>query len=96
MNTTLLKNWAGLVSIIWMVGLYEIMVHLPVDFAPSLDLSSWHGLMVFLGVWLGVGLYFAVTGLRCRAVAGQLCAVVAIFVFVYFAWHLLYPSKVPG
>ena len=97
MNTTLLKNWAGLVSIVWMVGAFVLLNHAPENFILfKFDATSWLTQFSYLGIWLGIGLILAVTGLRCRALAGRVCAVIAICIFVYFAWDLLYPSQVPG
>jgi len=77
MSIKLLKNWAGLISIVWMVGIYEILIHAPESFFLfKFDSSSWLTQVTFLGSWLGVGLIFAITGLRCGKLAGRVCAMI--------------------
>ena len=97
MSIKVLRNWAGLASIVWMVGIFVFLNHAPENFFLfKFDSSSWVVEFSLLGIWLGIGLFFAITGLRCGKSAGQLCAIAAIIVFIYFAWHLLYPSEVPS
>jgi hypothetical protein len=92
----LLIRWAGVLSVGWMTGIYEFLEHAPVGFLPDLDLSHWPALTAFMGIWLGIGLALAVSGLRCRSLVGRLCAIAGICVFVYFAGDLLFPRGVPG
>jgi hypothetical protein len=82
MNNKLFDNWAGLVSIIWLIGgfLFISCVLSPhnIHFEPL-----WlYGLVLFL-VWLGVGLLFAIAGLRRGNSPGRICAVAAIGVFIF-------------
>jgi hypothetical protein len=68
MNLKSLKSWAGLISVIWMVGIYEIFDYPPYVFFNALfgiEKSSQLSLVVDLLIWLGVGLLFAIVGLRC-------------------------------
>ena len=91
-----IKNWAGLISIAWMVGVYWFLNHAPEDFILfRFDFASWVTQFTYLGIWLGIGLLFAITGLRCGKSAGQLCGIAAVIVFIYYVWHLFYPSEVP-
>ena len=97
MSIALLKRWAGLVSIVWLVGIFEIFGYPPFVFFNALfgvERSPQLSLVVDLVIWLGVGLLFAIFGLRCWKSAGQLCSIAAICIFIYFAWRLLHPVYV--
>lgn len=95
--STILKNCAGLGSIAWLIGVYALMERAPDNCAlRKLDFSSYLVLFAFLEVWWGVGLVSALTGLRCRALAGRVCAVIAICIFAYFALDFLFPSVAVG
>ncbi len=97
MKPTRLRCWAGLISIAWMVGIYELLNHASENFILfRFDFAAFSTQFTYLGIWLGVGLLFAIAGLRCGRSAGQVCAIAAIIVFIYYAWHLFYPSEVPG
>src|ERR1017187_2391409 len=93
-----LKSWSGLFSIFWLVGIFEIFGYPPFVFLDALfgvEKSQQLSLVVDLLIWLGVGLLFAIVGLRCWKSAGQLCSIAAICIFIYFAWRLLHPVYVP-
>jgi hypothetical protein len=90
MTTKLLNSWAGLASIAWMVGVYEFLLHAPSGFRFE---PSWFFMIAILVSWLGVGLLLAVAGLRRGHFAGRVCAIFALLVFLYFAWHLVSPNR---
>jgi hypothetical protein len=46
--------------------------------------------------WLGVGLWIAIAGLRSGSFAGRASAVLAIVLFAFFTWHMLYPALKPA
>jgi hypothetical protein len=95
MSLRLLKNWSGAISIFWMVGIFIFLDNAPESFFLfKLNMASWRVEFGFLGIWLGVGLLFAATGLRCGKPVGQLFAIVAVIVFLYFACQL-FPSVSP-
>jgi hypothetical protein len=97
MKPTRLRSWSGLIAIAWMVGGYEFLEHAPEGFILfKFDFSAFSTQFTYLGIWLGIGLIFAIAGLRSGNSAGQICALVAIGVFIYYAWDLLYPSAVPS
>ena len=100
MKPTVLRSWAGLISIAWMVGIFEHLDDPPYmtffNVLFGIENSSQISLIADLFVWLGVGLIFAIAGLRCGKSAGQVCAIIAICIFIYFAWHLLHPAYVVG
>jgi hypothetical protein len=80
-----------------MLGVYQFLEHAPEGFILfQFDFSAFSTQFTYLGIWLGIGLIFAIAGLRSGNSAGQICALVAIGVFIYFAWYLLYPSEVPS
>ncbi|HEY5040600.1 MAG TPA: hypothetical protein VIK53_01195 [Verrucomicrobiae bacterium] len=93
MKPTVLRSWAGLIAIAWMVGIFERLDYPPhmtfFNVLFGIENSSQLSLFADLFVWLGVGLIFAIAGLRCGKSAGQVCATIAICIFIYFAWHLL-------
>jgi hypothetical protein len=95
MSTQLLSKWAGLISIVWMAGVHEFLNRAPEGFFLfKFDPSSWVTQVGFLGVWLGLGLLLALRGLRCTQSSGQVLAIIATGVFVYYAWGELVPAAV--
>ena len=93
-----LRNWSGLIAITWMIGIYEFLSHAPEIFFLNLfnlNFVSWLGQFAYLGIWLGIGLIFAIVGLRSKNLAAQICAIIAICVFILFAWSLLH-SPMPA
>ena len=88
MSTKLLNSWAGLASIVWMVGAYELLLRAPSGFSFE---PSWLFMLTIFVSWLGIGLLLAVAGLRRGHFAGRVCAVIGLLVFVYFAWQMISP-----
>ena len=91
MSTRPQNNWAGLFSIVWQVGgfaLIYLLIHYGIHFHFE---PLWLFLLLTLGAWLGAGLLFAIAGLTRGNRRGQIFAVVAICVFIYFAWQILAP-----
>src|ERR1700690_135923 len=90
MNTKALQSWAGVSSILWMVGGYAFIrcVILPhhLQFEPL-----WLYALVVFYAWLGVGLILAVAGLRRGKLLGRIFALLAIGIFIFFAWIMLSP-----
>jgi hypothetical protein len=91
MNTKLLNNWAGLISILWMVGGFALIAGVLSPHDIHFEPSWLYGVVLFL-VWLGVGLLFAIAGLRRGNLAGRICAVIAVVVFVFFVWQMVVPA----
>ena len=97
MKPTRLRCFAGLISIAWMVGIHALVNNASENFILfRFDYSAFSTQFTYLGMWLGVGLLFSIAGLRCGKSAGQVCAIVAVAVFIYYAWRLYYPSEVPS
>ena len=79
--------WAGLFSIVWMIGYAMIMDHMGISgFEPY-----WLFLILIFLTWLGFGLLLAVSGVIRGNVAGRICAALALLVFLYFAWLIISP-----
>ena len=98
MSIKTLKNWAGMVSILWMMGVYQIFGYPPCSFFNALfgvENSAQLSSILDLLIWLGVGLLFAVFSLRRWRSAGQVFAIIAVCIFVYFAWCLFHPDHIP-
>ena len=88
MSTKLLNSWAGLASIVWMAGAYELLLRAPSGFGFE---PSWLFILTIFVSWLGIGLLLAVAGLRRGNLAGRVCAIIALLVFLYFAWQVTNP-----
>jgi hypothetical protein len=97
MKPTPLRIWSGLISIAWIVGLYVFLDRDPASLVYfRSNFSTFSTQFTYLGIWLGIGLVFAIAGLRSGKSAGQICSMIAIGVFIYFSWHLFHPDYVPG
>lgn len=79
--------WAGLFSIVWMVGYALFMDHIGITgFEPF-----WLCLLLIFSSWLGLGLLFALSGLVRGNPSGRICGFFALLVFLYFAWQVVTP-----
>jgi hypothetical protein len=90
MNAKIMSSWAGLLSILWMLGGYALLAFV----ASAHDLHfepMWLFMLITLSAWLGIGLFLVVAGLRRGNLAGRVCAVVGLVVFLYFAWQMVSP-----
>ncbi len=85
MNVKVMSSWAGVLSILWMLGGYVL---LPV----GAGLHNWYFEPVWLSVvemfsvWIGVAL-LAVAGLRRGTPAGKVPAITVVVLSAYFVWH---------
>jgi hypothetical protein len=91
MNSRVLRSWASLLSIFWMLGGYALIIN-GVMIRPLLFLPTWLFLLAGLFVWLGVGLAFAIMGLKGGNLAGRLCGLLGVAIFSYFAWLTVAPA----
>lgn len=86
----IVKNWSGLLSIIWMISGYifilRVLAPLHLQFPPF-----WLYALVLSCSWLGVGLLFAVAGLSRASLLGRISSLFAIGLFVFFAWVMIDP-----
>jgi hypothetical protein len=86
------NTWSGYIAVTWMlVGLARLRLGLErynLEFRPG-----WlYLIVVFLyvfGIWWGIGLLFALSGLRSKGVTNRICAILAICAFLYSAWHIV-------
>jgi hypothetical protein len=90
MNTKRWSNWAGLISILWMVGGFVLLASL----GPHLDhyeLALLYRVELALA-WLVGGLVFAIAGLMEGNRVGRVSAGIAILVFIFFVWLSIVPA----
>lgn len=89
MTTKLLTNWAGLVSVGWMVAGYAFIrfVLAPLDVRGPF----WLYAPVLYLCWLGAGLWLAIRGLRHGEFRGRICSLIALGVFLILTWLFWYP-----
>src|SRR5947207_111192 len=85
MNTKALNSWAGLLSIVWILGGYALLLFVLERHQFFLEPFGLY-LLFILAAWLGVGLLFAIVGFRHGKLAGRLCGIVGAVLFLYFAW----------
>src|SRR2546426_970445 len=78
------------VSIVWMMSGFVVIHYVTVPRHIMFD-PVWLFLFVTLSVQLIPGLLLAITGLRCGNRAGQVCAISAIGLFVWFVWYGVVP-----
>jgi hypothetical protein len=90
MNTKPLNNWAGLISIVWLLGGFALIAYVLAPRDTQFE-PLWLLLVLILGVWLGVGLLLAIAGLKRGNWLGRILAAIAICLFIYFAWLLVRP-----
>jgi hypothetical protein len=86
MSAKAMNNWAGLASIVWMLGVYAVLA-LVVERRGYWFDPAWLFMSVVLVGWLGVGLLLAIFGLSRGSVVGRVCAMIGVVVFLYFAWQ---------
>jgi hypothetical protein len=86
-----LNSWTGFASIIWLLGGYEVLFFFLGQRGHPFN-PGWLFLLTIL-VWLGVGLLFAIDGLRSRSLAGRISAFVALGIFLFFVWALFFPHS---
>lgn len=70
-----------------MIGYALLMDHIGISgFEPF-----WLFLVLILFSWLGFGLLLAISGVMRGDLVGRICAVLALLVFLYFAWLVISP-----
>jgi hypothetical protein len=98
-NRKSLAIGAGVVAIAWMIGVHHFWGDPPFIFLNALfglEGREWLWVSVDLLFWLGIGVLLAILGLRSGNSMGQIFALIAVGVFVYFAWRLFHPPYVPS
>ena len=95
MTAKLQSNWAGSFSVAWMVGGYLLIRHVTAPRGLQFE-PFWLYAATLFCAWLGVGLWIAIVGLRSSSVLGRASAILAIVLFAFFTWHMLYPALKPA
>jgi len=85
MNNRVLNSWAGLVSIVWILGGYVLVLLIPERYRFFLEPFGLD-LIFILAAWLGVGLLFAIADFRRGNLGARLCGIVGTVMFLHFAW----------
>jgi hypothetical protein len=91
MSSRVLRSWAGLISIFWILGGYELLFNGTL-IRHLLFLPTWFYLLAGLFAWLGVGLGFAIMGLKGGTLAGRLGGLLGAVIFTCFAWMIAAPA----
>ena len=91
MKLNALNDWYGLISLVWVSAIFGIIVllhSLKADFArvPEVEL-----VLLYMIVWWGIGLLFAVSGVREGQPLSRFCAVVSMLGFAAFVHYGLLP-----
>jgi hypothetical protein len=88
------STWLGCFSFVWMVTGFAfthfVLERYNFEFRPDWLYLLAVSVFVF-GIWWGVGLLLAVAGVKRGNLAGRICAIISICVFVYFAWDMISP-----
>jgi len=95
MTAKLHSNWAGPLSVAWMVGGYLLIRYVTAPRGLQFD-PFWLYAATLFCAWLGVGLSIAIVGLRSSSFFGRASAILAIVLFAFFTWHMLYPALKPA
>jgi hypothetical protein len=95
MTNRLHSKWAGSLSIVWMVAGYLLIRYVAAPRGLQFE-PFWLCAATVFGGWLGVGLFFAIAGLRSGSALGRASAILALVLFALFAWHMLYPALKPA
>jgi hypothetical protein len=86
-----LNNWSGLIAVAWLLGIRWFFSLDPRVISYRIPDSLL--LLAVMVIWLGVGLLFAVSGLRRGNDFSRICSVFALFVFIDFALGILNPVR---
>jgi hypothetical protein len=91
MQTKAMSNWAGLFSIIWMLGVFVLILFF---FVPLLVYLMSHQIVIgplwlwiygsLIVVQLVPGLVLAIAGLKRGNLAGRICAILSVGLFLWF------------
>lgn len=91
MRLNWLKNCYGILSLVWISGIFGVLLllgHLKAEFP---DISALVGGLLYIIVWWGIGLLFAISGVRAGHPVSRVCAVISILAFGAFVQLLVPP-----
>jgi hypothetical protein len=91
MNSKFLNNWLGPIAVVWLLGAHRLLSYLVAHIAQQIPESLF--ILIEIVCWLGVGLLLAVSGVRRGSNVSRIFAMLAICIFVHFAWQVLNPPK---
>ncbi|MGH7991437.1 MAG: hypothetical protein ACREDS_14775 [Limisphaerales bacterium] len=86
-----LNKWEGIISLLWIISVFLLVVFLlrhELLFKPM-----WLFILVLLAAWWGIGLVFAISGLKRGNWINRACAVVTLCAFAFFILAWLWPVK---
>jgi hypothetical protein len=86
------RKWEGVLSLVWVAPGFVAFEFFRVEWWGLFDCGS--PVLVFLaifGLWWGVGLLLAASGLRSSATISVLASAGTVLWFVFFLWDLLVP-----
>ena len=86
MQTKAVDNWAGLMGIAWMTGIFALIHFLivPQHFIVG---PFWLWIVGLLALQLLPGFLLAVVGFRCGNRLGRISAIAAAGLFLWFLWY---------
>jgi hypothetical protein len=83
-NLGVRRKWDGSLSLAWVSAIF-LVIRLSHFDSTSLVL----GFLLVFGVWWGVGMLLAVSGLKSKSIVGVLPALATSAWFLYFVWTLI-------
>jgi len=91
MKLSALKDWYGLISLVWVSAIFGVIVLLQALKADFTRVPVVTLVMLYMVVWWGIGLLFAVSGVRAGHSLSRFCAVVSMLGFAAFVHYGLFP-----
>jgi hypothetical protein len=95
MKPKIASEWQGLASLLWVVLVFVIIKFVVLTNELMFE-PLWLFDLLLFAVWWGVGLAFAISGLRRGHFVSRFCAVLSICALVYFVWSLTRPVVAHG
>jgi hypothetical protein len=88
MKLKIIERWEGLISLLWISIVFCLIAYLVTH---VLYFKTWRGWIIVIVVWWGVGLVFAISGLRHGHLASRVCAALTIGICLYFLYAFFFP-----
>jgi hypothetical protein len=93
MKTKAINNWLGVFSILWMMVVF-VFIHYIVVPRHIVVGSFWLWIFGLLFVQLLPGLLLAIFGMRFGSLAGKICGILAIILFLWFVRYGVVPAVI--